>query len=289
VELLRLPARGGKTAAENAARSHLRGDVVVNTDASVRLELGALRTLLAAFADPRVGAASGRDVSVARLEREANVGEGGYVDYEMWIRDLETAVDGIVGASGCFYAIRKPLHLELVPEALSRDFAAALVTREHGLRTVSVRGAVCYVPRVGSLRREYTRKVRTFTRGLQTLFYKRHLLNPFRYGVFAWMLWSHKVCRWLVPWAALIALAVAAQAALREPWARIAVAPAAVGLVLAAIGWVWPEGKAMPRMLSLPAYVVSGNLAVLHAWVKAFRGDMNPVWEPTRRASIDVR
>src|SRR5690606_10180258 len=37
VELLRVPVRRGKTAAENAARSHVRGDIVVNTDASIRL------------------------------------------------------------------------------------------------------------------------------------------------------------------------------------------------------------------------------------------------------------
>ena len=283
VELLRLPQRGGKTAAENAARAHLRGEIVVNTDASVRLEPGALRRLITAFADPSVGAASGRDVSVTRVEGESNVGEAGYVGYEMWVRDLETAVDGIVGASGCFYAIRKPLHLELVPEALSRDFAAALITREHGLRTVSVRDAVCYVPRVGALRAEYRRKVRTFARGIQTLFYKRHLLSPRRYGTFAFLLWSHKVCRWLIPWGFVASLVALAALALTAGWARAALAVAGVGLLLAWIGWHWPEGRRMPRLLALPSYVVSGNLAVLHAWINAFRGDMTPTWEPTRR------
>src|SRR5437762_9734089 len=36
VELLRQPARAGKTAAENAARARLSGEIIVNTDASVR-------------------------------------------------------------------------------------------------------------------------------------------------------------------------------------------------------------------------------------------------------------
>src|SRR5439155_25391253 len=99
VELLRLPERRGKTAAENAARAHLRGTIIVNTDASVRIALQALKTLVAAFADPTVGVASGRDVSVARVGAEANAGESTYVGYEMWVRDLETRVSGIVGAS----------------------------------------------------------------------------------------------------------------------------------------------------------------------------------------------
>jgi len=37
VELLQLSQRRGKTAAENAARRHLTGEIVVNTDASVRI------------------------------------------------------------------------------------------------------------------------------------------------------------------------------------------------------------------------------------------------------------
>ena len=285
VELVRLPVRGGKTAAENAARHHIRGDIVVNTDASVRLERDALIRLIAAFSDPRVGAASGRDVSTSHFTAEANVGESGYVSYEMWVRELETRVDGIIGASGCFYAIRKPLHGELVPEALSRDFAAALITRENGLRTVSVTDAVCYVPRVRSLRSEYRRKVRTFTRGLETLFYKRHLLNPFRYGAFAWMLWSHKVCRWLVPWAGVVALVALALLAPSVAWARWLGAAALFGVAWGIVGWRWPEGRPLPRLLALPAFVLAGNVAVLHSWWNALRGDMNPVWEPTRRGA----
>jgi cellulose synthase/poly-beta-1,6-N-acetylglucosamine synthase-like glycosyltransferase len=289
VELVRLPQRGGKTAAENAARPYLRGDIVLNTDASVRLEPKSIKRLIASFADPTVGAASGRDISVARVADVANVGETGYVNYEMWVRDLETRVYGIIGASGCFYAIRKDLHMHLVPEALSRDFAAALLTREYGYRTVSVADALCYVPRVTSLRQEYRRKVRTFTRGMQTLFYKRHLLNPFRYGVFSWMLLSHKLCRWLVPWAGVVGIAAVSVLALEHPWARVVVALTALGLLLGTIGYYWPEGRRLPRLLAIPAYGLVGNLAVLHAWIGAIRGDLNPTWEPTRREAVEIR
>src|SRR5260370_417016 len=50
VELLRLPRRQGKTAAENVARPHLTGEIVVNTDASVRIHPAAVRHLVARFA-----------------------------------------------------------------------------------------------------------------------------------------------------------------------------------------------------------------------------------------------
>jgi cellulose synthase/poly-beta-1,6-N-acetylglucosamine synthase-like glycosyltransferase len=287
VELLRLPRRAGKTAAENAARPLLRGDVVVNTDASVRIHPQAIKALAAALADPTVGVASGRDVSVAHLDAAANRGEGAYVGYEMWVRDLETRVSGIVGASGCLYAIRAALHRYAVPEDLSRDFAAALVARLHGLRAVSVPGAVCYVPRGGSLQQEYRRKVRTMARGLRTLWHMRTLLNPARYGAFAWMLASHKLCRWLVPWALAGALGAVTSLALEtgELWARVTLGVAAVVGGLALAGWCWPARRPVPRLLALPAYLASGTVAALEAWLLVLRGVRTAVWEPTRRGA----
>jgi hypothetical protein len=232
-----------------------------------------------------VGLASGRDVSVGREGTEANQGEAGYVGYEMWIRDLETRVAGIVGASGCFYAIRPELHRIPLPESLSRDFAAALHTRENGYRPVSVAAATCTVPRTASLRREYPRKVRTMTRGMETLLHKAGLMNPFRQGLFAWMLFSHKVCRWLVPWAALLGFIGLVALATEHLWARALVAIGALGIGLGALGWFLGSGRKLPRLLAFPAYALMGNVAAMKAGLQALAGDRNPMWEPTRRES----
>jgi cellulose synthase/poly-beta-1,6-N-acetylglucosamine synthase-like glycosyltransferase len=285
IELLRLPERSGKTAAENAAAPLLRGEIVVNTDASIRIAPGALKRLVAAFADPRVGLASGRDVSVDRTDDGTNVGEAGYVGYEMAIRALETRLDGIVGASGCFYAIRSHLHRVPLPEWLSRDFASAMIAREHGYRAVSVDDAICYVPRAPSLEREYRRKVRTMMRGMQTMHHMRHLLNPFRFGWFAWMLFSHKVCRWLVPWTgvlftAALALLVARTAGTAWLLAGVAAASLATGAV-----WALQRRGTLPRPLALLAFGLAGNVAALHAALAAVRGRRNATWEPTRRST----
>ncbi len=199
IDLLRMPQRGGKTKAEAAAAEHLRGEIVVNTDASIRIRPDAIKALVSVFRDPSIGLASGRDVSVSPGQALDNLSESGYVGYEMAIRDLETRVAGIIGASGCFYAIRADLHRKPLPDALSRDFAAALHTIQAGYRAVSVPQAVCLVPRTTSLRAEYRRKVRTITRGMETLWHERIVLSPFHHPVFSWMLVSHKLCRWGLP------------------------------------------------------------------------------------------
>jgi cellulose synthase/poly-beta-1,6-N-acetylglucosamine synthase-like glycosyltransferase len=287
VELLRVPVRGGKTAAENAALPYLRGEIIVNTDASVLVAPDSLRPLIAAFADASVGVASGRDVSVARLADSNTRGESGYVGYEMWVRDLETRVEGIVGASGCYYAIRADLHRTPVRADLSRDFSAPLIARAHGLRAVSVPDAVCFVPRTGSLQAEFRRKVRTMTRGMQTLRYNWRLLRPRESTpLFAWMLFSHKICRWLVPWAGALALAAIGVLSWSLAPARWILAGALGLFALAFLGWRYSENRRLSRLFTVPAYLVSGNLAAVVASIRALRGDRQPTWEPTRRDSV---
>ena len=283
VELLRMPTRGGKTAAELAAARAVRGDVIVNIDATIRIEPDALMRLVRVFQDPMIGVASGRDVSVGDLSREGNQGESGYVGYEMTVRALETAVDGIVGASGCFFAIRRELAGAQLPGHLSRDFASPLVAREHGFRSVSVHEAVCYVPRTKSLKAEFRRKVRTMARGIQTLFHKSHLMNPARYGVFAWMLISHKLIRWLVFAAVpLLPIGLAILAA-DHLWARVALVLTLLGLALGIAGMRWPDDRRVPTPLAIPGFIVGSTLAALMAWRQALAGRGEAVWEPTRR------
>lgn len=283
VRLLRLESRGGKTAAENAAGRELTGGIAVNTDATIRILPGALKALVRVFQDPEIGLASGRDVSVGRSDVERNRGESGYVDFEMWLRSLETRVGSIVGASGCFYAIRRELFDVLFPSALSRDFASAMIAVENGYRAVSVDDAVCLVPRTSSLRAEYRRKVRTMARGLETLWFKRHLLTRKGGRGFGLMLASHKLIRWLVflvaPLAPLGLLLVGFE--YPAAWWLLA-----LGLIVVAAGvgaFFWPPKRSVPKPLALVGFLLGAHAAGFIAWTKALRGELNPVWEPTRR------
>lgn len=288
IELLRLDTRRGKSAAENAAGPVARGEIIVNTDATIRILPGALKELVSVFRDGRVGVASGRDVSVQSVSDAAATpatasGESGYVGYEMNIRALETRVGSIVGASGCFYGIRASLYDSGFPESLSRDFASALMAVEHGYRAVSVNEAVCLVPQTKALTSEYRRKIRTMARGLQTLWFKRHLLNPARYGAFAWMLFSHKLCRWLVYPALPLSLVALVIAATRSRAWAIVLALAVVGTVVGVVGMRWPVDRRAPRLIRLAGFALASNVAGVQAWLQALRSQQLAIWEPTRR------
>lgn len=139
VELVRLDEPRGRTAAEDAVVDRIEGDIVVNTTPSVCVDRGALKALVRALADPRVGVASG-------TEATPGGGRGPLsLRFERMLRGLENAAGGGVEVSESLYAIRRGLHVTPLPRHLDRAAVAPLVAEELGYRTVSVPDAR-YVP-----------------------------------------------------------------------------------------------------------------------------------------------
>jgi cellulose synthase/poly-beta-1,6-N-acetylglucosamine synthase-like glycosyltransferase len=273
--VVELPVRGGKAAALNAGLRRAAHDVIIFSDASIMLEPGAVEAIVRPLADPAIGCVSGED-------RIADTGgEGLYGRYELALRRLESDVHSIVGASGSFYAQRRSL-CQPFTEGLAPDFLSVLRTVEQGFRAIAEPSAVGSMTSVEDPKHEFERKVRTLIRGLTTLFAHVRLLNPVRYGWFAFMLFSHKVLRWTAPLfmlgAFLAALALADStlylSALGAQLAFYVSAAAAFGQ------WAGVH-RTSPGRVAL--YFVSSNMAILVAWLKYARGVRQEIWTPSRR------
>ena len=66
-------------------------------------------------------------------------------------------------------------------------------------------------------------------------------------------------------------------------WARALLAAGLLITALAAIGWLRAEDESVPKVFSVPAFAVAGNVAAAHAFLRALRGARDALWEPTRR------
>ncbi len=104
--VLELP-RGGKHAAQEAGVARADGDVLAFSDANTSWEPDALRELVAAFADPRVGYACGR-VTFTSSDGGTNQ-EGAYWRLEMALRRLESDLWSVTAGNGAIYAVRAAL------------------------------------------------------------------------------------------------------------------------------------------------------------------------------------
>jgi len=269
--------RGGKAGALNAALPLARHDIVVFTDASIMLEPGSIRAIVRPFADPRVGCVSGED----RIAGSG--GEALYGRYELFIRRQEAAIHSIVGASGSFYAQRREICSPFIPN-VAPDFWSVLRTVERGYRAVVAPDASGHMAAVERAGEEFERKVRTLLRGMTTLGRDAHLLNPFRYGAFAWALVSHKIVRWLVPVFLLLCLVSSGVlAAVSLFYAALFVAQAAFYL-LAVAALVGPPALARSLPAKVAVYFTTTNAAALIAWIKWMTGVRQEIWAPSKRA-----
>jgi cellulose synthase/poly-beta-1,6-N-acetylglucosamine synthase-like glycosyltransferase len=258
VRLVRLP-RGGKAAALNAGVAEARGEIVVLTDARYELEPGALRALVASFADPRVGAASGE--LHLRLPDDPQGGEGLdlYWRYEKSIRRAESAFDSTVGVTGALWALRRELHVPLDPRTILDDVASPMEIVMAGFRVVFEPGARTYDRVADTPHHEYRRKNRTLAGNYQLLALRPALLDP-RRNRLLFQLVSHKLARLAVPWCLPVLLATSASLARGGgrlyAWALLA----QLGFyALAAAGWLRSRYGRGPRFLD-PAY----SLVLLH-------------------------
>lgn len=279
VRLVRSPERLGKEHAQGLAIAAARGEILVFTDAGTDIPPESIGELVDSFRDPRVGAVSSEDKFVSADGR--TVGEGAYVRYEMWLRQLESARRGLVGLSGSFFAVRRSV-IKAWDASIPSDFACALKTVQAGLVAVANPRVNGIYRDVSDPSREYGRKVRTAIRGMTAVLRLAEVLNPFRYGLFSWQVWSHKVMRWLVPWFLLGLLL--ASISLRHAglvyelalWAQIA------GYLLVVLAHLVPALRTL-TLVRLGYYFVQANIALAMAAVQLVAGKRVVVWNPSAR------
>jgi len=274
VTFIPMEKRGGKARALNTGLAAATGDIVVFTDASILLETGSLRAIVKRFREDAIGCVSGSDRILD------GGGEGIYGRYELYLRTLESEVHSIVGASGSFYAQRRTLCVPFL-EGMAPDFLSALTIVEQGYRAVTESTASGHMASAKKAKDEFRRKERTILRGMTTLYHKRNLLNPFRYGVFSFTLWSHKVSRWLVPFF-MILLFLSNSFLLEERFYGAVFVAQCVFYFGAAVSLLG-TGKSRSPLSKILYYFCLSNAAILTAMIKYARGVRQEVWSPTKR------
>jgi len=243
VLLLPVP-RGGKALALNAGMAQATGEILLLTDVRQPLAPDSLARMMACFADSSVGVVSGELVMRdGRGAEKRNVGL--YWRYEKWIRGNLSALDSILGATGCIYAMRRNLARPLPPDTLLDDVYLPLGAFFAGYRVILEDGA-CAFDHPASLHDEFRRKVRTQAGVLQLFRDYPALLSPSNRMLVHFL--SHKFGRLLLPYL-LIGMALSAFG-LPSPWRAAALAGQALVYALALLDVRIPARSTAKRISS---------------------------------------
>jgi cellulose synthase/poly-beta-1,6-N-acetylglucosamine synthase-like glycosyltransferase len=196
--VLELP-RGGKVRAQDAAVRGARGEILAFSDANARWEPDALRRLVEAFADPRVGYACGqvRFVQAARGTGATNQ-EGLYWRYEMAVRSLESRLRSVTAGNGAIYATRRDSYLEVDP-IMGHDLSFPFNMVKRGRRAVYVAAARASEKMAPSIEGEFARKRRMMSHTWPIVL-RGGMLSPRGYGAgYSVMILSHRLLRYATP------------------------------------------------------------------------------------------
>lgn len=281
VRLVRVEGRVGKTETQNHAVREAHGEIIVFSDATTRYEPDALRMLVRNYADPGVGAVSGRYEYSNPTGASIGVGSVVFWKYENLIKTLQSRIGTITGCCGCIYSVRRDLYRPLPADIIS-DLCEPLKVLEHGHRIVFEPQAIAYEETTEEANEEFSMRVRVAVRGMRGMLFMRRLFNPFRYGFVAYQLWSHKVMRWLVPVFMVLAF-VSNVALLGRPLYNVTFALQLLLYGFAVLGLLLAPLNVRLLPFSLPLYLVTVNWAALVAMGRVLRGYRAVTWETVRR------
>jgi len=268
--VLDLP-RGGKIRAQDAAVARARGELVAFSDANARWEPDALRTLVGAFADPRVGYACGQ----VRFVNDGGTNqEGLYWRYELALRGLESRLGSITAGNGAIYATRRESYIEVDP-IMGHDLSFPFNMVKRGWRAVYVPAARATERMVPSIEGEFARKRRMMSHTWPIVL-RGGLLSPRGYTpLYALMIASHRVLRYVAPLLHLVALALSALLAAGHPIYLLILVAQLVLLAAALLG-----GVVRWRPLLVARYYVLSTASVAAGLWDWLRHGTPAGWEP---------
>ena len=287
VEVVYTPERRGKTAALNHGIGMVKTDITVMTDANTMINPEALREIVRCFMDPQVGCVAGEKRVMARHEGQtAAEGEGLYWKYESALKRMDSELYSAMGAAGELNAIRTRLYEPMPETALLDDFVMSMRMVDKGYRIAYTSQAYAMEYGSADLHEESKRKRRIAAGGLQSCWWLRRMMNPFRRFTVAFQFVSHRVLRWSITPIALMVLIplnvilvmMKAGAVYQVIWLL-----QLLFYLAAFCGWWLEQHGRKNKLLYVPYYFLFMNLNVFRGMKYLHSHQGGGTWEKAKR------
>jgi len=281
VRYLKWSERRGKISVINDLVEAATGEIVILTDSNTAYEKDAIEKLVRGFADERVGCVSGELIFRNTKENEVVNLEGVYWRYEQFMKRIEGVNGSLLGANGGIYAIRRNLFDPMERDTIVDDFLIPMKILEKGYRVIYEPQAIAYEETSKNIVQEMERRIRIGAGDFQALTRTWHLLNPAR-GFPAFAYFSHKVLRWLAPFF-LICAFMSNMALLNHGLYRIMFIIQCIFYGAAIAGRMLAKAGVKAKLLGLPHYFVSMNIALFLGFIRFCTNSQSVMWKRTER------
>lgn len=197
--------QAGRAGAHNFAVAHLRATdaldgVLVFTDAETRFDRATLSELVQPFGDPKTGYVAGRLVYANQHATDITQSAGVYWKFEQILRRLETDLGLFAFGTGAVCAVRSMLYRDIPPTG-DVDFTTPLDVILEGYSCLQSQTAQAWDEMPGSPQQEFRARVRMTSKNLFGTLTRWGVAGHLKHPLYSWVIWSHKIGRWLTPFA----------------------------------------------------------------------------------------
>jgi len=269
----------GKTNAINTAVKESHGDIIIFTDANVKLDISVVKYLINNFADEEVGCVCGQ-LNYYNDENNMTSGSGSlYWRYEEFIKRYESKTGSTMGADGSIFAIRKALYTQLPLEMID-DFSTSMLILSKGKRIIFEQNAKAYEMHTTNITEELKRRRRIANRVITA---KRFISNDLKKLNFIDKLKFifHKSFRYHTLTILIIILILNIYIYLidRNQFYLYTLSLQLLFYLLAVIGNLVKDRKNSMKIFFIPFYFVFMNIMQLLGIIDSMRGKRQITWD----------
>lgn len=276
-------AHEGKNNGLNQAVKECKGDILVLSDVDVLLDKDTVLSMVKHFSDPEVGGICG-EKALLKVRLDMSTSQTYHIRFEKAIKELESLTGSISSNDGTLYAIRRNLYKPL-PPGVTDDLYVCLSVVQQRHRFLYEPEAKAYIePPSKSTRHEIERRRRIVSNSLMGLYLMRELLNPFKYGTFAIILFINKVLRRVMPFCLLLVffsnVFLSFHNNLMELFLFLQIAFYSFAASYKILFRRFSGWKVVKKMAALAYYFCVGNCGTLLGVVCFLKGNKITKWEP---------
>ncbi|MFI5264571.1 MAG: glycosyltransferase [Candidatus Kapaibacterium sp.] len=199
IKPLFFPERRGKMPVLNDLVTKATGEILFFADADISLSANTLKVQVRHFADQEIGVVGGAyHIVHDESMKGPHSSEKDYALIQHSIRSNEALFSSTVGVFGGNYMIRRAWWKPLPDPLVHDDTYVAYNIIDRGKRVFFEPESIASEIYSRSLLEEFRRKSRSASRGYHTISYFPRLIG-FSGGKNTFLLWSHKLFRWLSP------------------------------------------------------------------------------------------